>query len=437
MGQTLSEPVTVKETSCCGNEMLKVGASCLQGWRINMEDAHTHLLSLPDDHDAAFFAVYDGHGGAKVAKYASCHVHRKIIAQPTYQGGNYVEAIQQAFLEVDQDMLNDDVMKEELAGSTGVVVLIKRDDPKILGNIYCGNIGDSRAVACVAGRTVPLSFDHKPSNKEEAKRINAAGGWVDLNRVNGNLALSRAFGDFVFKKNEKKPAHEQIVTAFPDVTVEPLTPDHEFVVLACDGIWDVMSNEEVVRFIRVRLAERMEPEIICEELMTRCLAPDTSMGGLGCDNMTVVLVCFLNGRSFDHLAAKCSRPIQEQADYPRTIGLPLQKQQTVTTVTHTVAPAEPPSPEDHDSVPNSPISEEIAEYPGYAESVVGGYAESAYTFESEKVVPVPTMAVVSASAQTQTGDSRASSRPDDLKSPTERTLTDMSEAPSEAERSSA
>ncbi|XP_022705831.1 probable protein phosphatase 2C T23F11.1 isoform X2 [Varroa jacobsoni] len=271
MGQTLSEPVTVKETSCCGNELLKVGASCLQGWRINMEDAHTHLLSLPDDHDAAFFAVYDGHGGAKVAKYASCHVHRKIVSQQAYQEGNYVRAIQQAFLEVDQDMLNDDVMKEELAGSTGVVVLIKRDDPKSMGTMYCGNVGDSRAVCCIAGRTMPLSFDHKPSNKEEARRINAAGGWVDFNRVNGNLALSRAFGDFVFKKNEKKPAHEQIVTAFPDVTVEPLTPDHEFVVLACDGIWDVMSNEEVIEFIRVRLAERMEPEIVASSKTTACI----------------------------------------------------------------------------------------------------------------------------------------------------------------------
>lgn len=171
--------------------------------------------------------------------------------------------------------------------------------------------------------------------------------------------------------------------------------------------------------------------------MTRCLAPDTSMGGLGCDNMTVVLVCFLNGRSFDHLAAKCSRPIQEQADYPRTIGLPPQRQAMVATVAHAVVPAQPPSPDDRDSVPNSPMSEEIVEFPDYAESVTGGYAESAYTFESEKIVPVPAQAVPSTSAQTQTGDSRASSRPDDPKSPAERTLTDMSEAPSEAERSSA
>lgn len=63
MGQTLSEPVTAKETSCCENNLYKVGSSCMQGWRINMEDAHTHILSLPDDPETPFFGVYDGHGG--------------------------------------------------------------------------------------------------------------------------------------------------------------------------------------------------------------------------------------------------------------------------------------------------------------------------------------------------------------------------------------
>lgn len=193
---------------------------------------------------------------------------------------------------------------------------------------------------------------------------------------------------------------------------------------------------------------------ICEELMTRCLAPDASMGGLGCDNMTVVLVCFLNGRSFDHLSAKCSRPIQEQVDYPRTIGLPTHKTppqgttpagivQQNATVPGSAAGAGVPVPHvvppvalgNNDSVPNSPISEEIVEYPGYAESA--HYAESVYTFESEQVVLVPPLAVPSTSAQTQTGDSRASSRPDELKSPAERPLTDMNEAPSETERSAA
>ena len=74
--------------------------------------------------------------------------------------------------------------------------------------------------------------------------------------------MSRALGDFVFKKNEKKPAEEQIVTAYPDVTVEKISTDHEFLILACDGIWDVLSNQEVVDFVRGRLAQKMEPHLV-------------------------------------------------------------------------------------------------------------------------------------------------------------------------------
>lgn len=73
-------------------------------------------------------------------------------------------------------------------------------------------MGDSRAIASVSGRVEPLSYDHKPSNYEEKKRIVAAGGWVEYNRVNGNLALSRALGDFIFKKNQRVSPEEQIVT---------------------------------------------------------------------------------------------------------------------------------------------------------------------------------------------------------------------------------
>lgn len=75
-----------------------------------------------------------------------------------------------------------------------------------------GNVGDSRAIASVGGKVEELSNDHKPSLASEQRRITAAGGWVELNRVNGNLALSRALGDFVFKKNELKCPEEQIVT---------------------------------------------------------------------------------------------------------------------------------------------------------------------------------------------------------------------------------
>jgi len=188
MGQTLSEPVTAKETTSCHNETFVCGASSMQGWRVNMEDAHTHILSLPEDPAAAFFAVYDGHGGAKVAHYAGNNLHKRIACQIAYNDGNIVEAMQSGFLQIDADMLLDPEMRDELAGTTAICVLVK--DHKL----YIGNVGDSRAVACVAGRADPLSLDHKPSNELECKRIVAAGGWVEFNRVNGNLALSRALG---------------------------------------------------------------------------------------------------------------------------------------------------------------------------------------------------------------------------------------------------
>ena len=97
------------------------------------------------------------------------------------------------------------------------------------------NAGDSRSVLGVKGRAKPLSFDHKPQNEGEKARITAAGGFVDFGRVNGNLALSRAIGDFEFKKSAELAPEQQIVTAYPDVVVHEMGDDDEFLVIACDG----------------------------------------------------------------------------------------------------------------------------------------------------------------------------------------------------------
>jgi serine/threonine protein phosphatase PrpC len=89
---------------------------------------------------------------------------------------------------------------------------------------------------------VPLSEDHKPDNLDEKKRILAAGGFVEDNRVNGSLNLSRSLGDFEYKSNEKKSYKEQMVTSLPEVTKVERTDKDQFLVLACDGIWDCLSN---------------------------------------------------------------------------------------------------------------------------------------------------------------------------------------------------
>ena len=136
-------------------------------------------------------------------------------------------------------------------------------------------------------------------------------------RYTGSLALSRAIGDFDFKSSPNLPPEEQIVTADPDITIQELTEDDEFLVLACDGIWDCMTNQDVVDFIRVRIATTGgNLGSICEALMDRCLASDSELGGIGCDNMTVIIVGFLRGKSIEEWAESIKHRIEIDTGKP-------------------------------------------------------------------------------------------------------------------------
>ena len=177
------------------------------------------------------------------------------------------------------------------AGATSVVVVVRGD------KVYCANAGDSRAVFCRKdGKAVDMSIDHKPMNDAERARIMKAGGFVSEGRVNGSLALSRALGDFEYKQNQNLTVEEQAVTALPEIKEFTIEQGDEFFILACDGIWDVLSSQECVDFVRERLkAGEQKLSKVCEELCDRCLAPDTRGSGLGCDNMSVI-ICVLKNK---------------------------------------------------------------------------------------------------------------------------------------------
>ncbi|CDH58421.1 protein phosphatase [Lichtheimia corymbifera JMRC:FSU:9682] len=306
MGQTLSEPITTKESSEGGDARVKYGASCMQGWRISMEDAHTTIPEYKDT-GASFFAVFDGHGGAVVAKYSGEHLHDVIFESKYFKEGNIREALRSGYLAMDDALRKDPEHENETSGCTAVSALLTKDNV-----LYVTNAGDSRAIISNNGRAIALSQDHKPVNEKETARIVEAGGHVEFGRVNGNLALSRALGDFEFKQNKDLPPEKQAVTAEPDVTEHKLTANDEFAVVACDGIWDCMTNQQVVDFVRGKLKEKMTLETICENLMDECLADQCDVGGVGCDNMTVIIVAFMQGKSWDEwrdwVAAKIPEP---------------------------------------------------------------------------------------------------------------------------------
>ncbi|OAA33407.1 Protein phosphatase 2C [Moelleriella libera RCEF 2490] len=309
MGQTLSEPVVEKTSDKGEDERLIYGVSAMQGWRISMEDAHINVLNLAAGADLdekihpsslSFFGVFDGHGGEKVALFTGDNIHNIILKQESFQGGDYAQGLKDGFLATDRAILNahvfspalsDPKYEEEVSGCTACVGLIAGK------KLYVANAGDSRGVLGIKGRAKPMSQDHKPQLENEKNRITAAGGFVDFGRVNGNLALSRAIGDFEFKKSAELPPEQQIVTAFPDVEEHELTEEDEFLVLACDGIWDCQSSQAVVEFVRRGIAAKQDLDKICENMMDNCLASNSETGGVGCDNMTMSIIGFLNGKT--------------------------------------------------------------------------------------------------------------------------------------------
>lgn len=178
----------------------------------------------------------------------------------------------------------------ERSGSTGVVVLITPT------HILCANAGDSRALLCRSGAALPLSFDHKPNNDSEAARIDRAGGFVKSGRVDGDLAVSRSFGDFSYKTYGECDAVSQRVTADPDIIVH--TRDYEkdeFIVLACDGVWDRLTNRDCAALVRSCIDEgECDVGLVCEEIIDTALEMDSR------DNMTAAVVMFPGAKMSTH-----------------------------------------------------------------------------------------------------------------------------------------
>lgn len=177
----------------------------------------------------------------------------------------------------------------DTVGCTAVCVLVRKQD------VITANAGDSRAVMCRKGQAVELSYDHKPASETEKTRIEAAGGYLEESaggaRVNGNLNLSRAIGDLEYKKRSDLKPEEQVICSTPDVVVRELTPEDEFIVLACDGVWDVMSNQDICDFIKPRLEKGMDLKEVAADVLEHCCSEDPQKtDGLGTDNMTVIIV---------------------------------------------------------------------------------------------------------------------------------------------------
>lgn len=293
MGAFLDKPKTDKHTETGFGNGLRFGLSSMQGWRVEMEDAHCAMIGLPGQlPNWSFFAVFDGHAGARVSAYCAEKLLEAIISNDDFcnieegvdlKHDGIESGIKAGFLRLDEQLraLPEISNGEDKSGSTAVCALVS---PR---QVFFANCGDSRAAYSRGGRVAVYTRDHKPGNPGEKKRIQDAGGSVMIQRVNGSLAVSRALGDFEYKNVPGRGPCEQLVSPEPEVFIESRDRENdEFLVLACDGIWDVMTNEELCDFIRDRMRLTDDLEAICNYVIDTCLSKGSR------DNMSIVIVAF-------------------------------------------------------------------------------------------------------------------------------------------------
>lgn len=255
----------------CSVAILSALSACfasIQGWRQTQEDDHTVSCRVPGRSDLSLFAVFDGHGGSSASKFAAENLLR-IFADSLPEGALepsvLSDHLRKAILETDNALADGQGRVRFLnEGCTAIISVISRK------HIVTANVGDSRAILVTLGgtkdapkiRVDALSSDQKPANEAEEARIRAADmAVIDCNgiaRVNGDLAVARAIGDFAFK-NPDLAQEKQAVTCDPEISVQERALDvAQILCLACDGIWDVMSNDQVAQFIATQLRSHGE-----------------------------------------------------------------------------------------------------------------------------------------------------------------------------------
>ncbi|KAH9576446.1 hypothetical protein CY35_01G161700 [Sphagnum magellanicum] len=218
------------------NLKFSYGFSSLRGKRASMEDFHDTMIHKVGSQVIGLFGVFDGHGGSRAAEYVKKHLFDNLLKHPKFIDDTKL-AIAEAYKQTDQDYLKTEISQSRDAGSTASTAVLVGD------RLLVANVGDSRAVICRGGKAVALSTDHKPNRTDERQRIEDAGGvvmWAGTWRVGGVLAVSRAFGDRLLK---------QYVVADPEIQEDTIKEGVDFLVLASDGLWDVVSNQDAVSMV--------------------------------------------------------------------------------------------------------------------------------------------------------------------------------------------
>ncbi|CAL0335171.1 unnamed protein product [Lupinus luteus] len=248
---------------------LGCGYSSFRGKRVTMEDFYDTKTLKIGGRSICLFGIFDGHGGSRAAEYLKDHLFDNLMKHPKFLTDAKL-ALSETYQQTDADFLNaeKDTFRDD--GSTASTAVL------VDNHLYVANVGDSRTIISKAGKAIALSEDHKPNRSDERKRIENAGGvvmWAGTWRVGGVLAMSRAFGNRMLKP---------FVVAEPEIQDQEIDEQIELLILASDGLWDVVQNDDAVSLA----CTEEQPEAAARKLTEAAFARGSA------DNITCIVVRF-------------------------------------------------------------------------------------------------------------------------------------------------
>jgi len=294
LASSLKDRFTLTRSQSSG-ELQKLSKVCgvcsIQGRRPEMEDAHKIVpppspsVSSPTS-KLSFFGVFDGHGGRRAADFAEVKLHQLLLEHPEINTSPET-ALRESFLTCENMFLEQAIEEDMMDGTTAAVAIIAD------GELVAGNVGDSELVLCRGQAAVPLCQVHNMNkNASEIQRVQQEGGVVYKNRVGHpkfnpqviSLGVSRAIGDLPFKHAKFTDGKPSGLSAEPDIATVQLTEEHTFLIIGCDGLWDVIEHQAAVDAVLCALAEGHTPGQISQLLVK--MASDAG----STDNITVMVV---------------------------------------------------------------------------------------------------------------------------------------------------
>ncbi|MCQ2820472.1 MAG: protein phosphatase 2C domain-containing protein [archaeon] len=268
----------------------------------NVRDYNEDTITAKLINDFFFFAVYDGHGGNGCSIFLRDYLHTYIQNFSTKAIKDAIDEAENTF-EITKALNSDSTSIIDASGSCGVMTLIK-------GNkCIIANVGDSRLVVFKSNKVDFYTEDHKPNSDIEKARIEKAGGKLYQTQtlfplyqngvqieppwrvLPGRLSVSRTFGD-IEAKNPKFGGMKGVVAALPDITEIEITEDTHFICLACDGIYDVLSNEEILECAKMVLREYKNEDISKKTKEIANMVIKAAMAKDSFDNISCVIIAF-------------------------------------------------------------------------------------------------------------------------------------------------